>query len=59
MLLLYALLYFSAVMLTLIVAHMKLKRIKTLIHKHNEKEKSKSKEIEASKEGNDKINSAN
>lgn len=56
MLLLYTLLYFSAVMLTLLVAHIKVKRVKTLIQKHHEKEKSK--KVEAGKEGNDKNSSA-
>lgn len=56
MLLIYALLYFSAVMLTLLVAHIKVKRIKTLIQKHHEKEKSK--EVETGKEDNDKDGTA-
>jgi hypothetical protein len=53
MLLLYAILFFAAVVLTLIVAHIKVRRIKTLINRYHEKEKGKSKKIEASKEGND------
>jgi hypothetical protein len=53
MLLLYALLYFSAVMLTLVVAHIKVRRIQNLIRKHHGKEKTKSKENQAGKEGSD------